>query len=138
MDVFGTAKRSEIMSRIRGKHTAPERKVRSLVHAMGYRFRLHRADLPGKPDLVFPSRRKVIFVHGCFWHSHGTCRKGRSRPATRAEFWGAKICSNKRRDRNERARLRRKGWRTLVVWECELSRDMQRVAKKVTAFLEGL
>jgi DNA mismatch endonuclease, patch repair protein len=119
MDVFDTEKRSEIMRRVKGRDTTPELLVRRLVHRMGYRFRLHRKDLPGKPDLVFPGRRKIIFVHGCFWHGH-TCRRGRNRPSTRREYWDRKLDRNKERDQQTTRRLRRMGWSVLIVWECQL------------------
>jgi DNA mismatch endonuclease (patch repair protein) len=106
------------MSRIRSRNTRPEMIVRSLAHRLGYRFRLHRKDLPGKPDLVFPSRRKVVFVHGCFFHMHD-CRYGQVTPKQNAEFWRAKRLSNVERDRRNRAGLERQGWRVLEVWECQ-------------------
>lgn len=120
-DRLTKAQRSLHMSRIRGKDTSPEMIVRSLVHRMGYRFRLHRRDLPGTPDLVFPRLKAVIFVHGCFWHRH-SCVNGRSIPETRREFWLAKFAGNRQRDQRNIARLRRAGWRVLVVWECQLRR----------------
>ena len=106
------------MSRIRGKDTKPELIVRSLVHSMGYRFRLHRADLPGKPDLVLQRHRKIILVHGCFWHRH-SCRRGRSMPATRASDWTTKFDTNRKRDTRVRRRLRALGWDVVVIWECQ-------------------
>ena len=108
------------MALVRGKDTKPELLVRRLAHSLGRRFRLHRADLPGKPDLVFPGRRKVIFVHGCFWHRHDdpTCWRSRL-PKTRKEFWGPKLEKNTARDAIAQSRLRALGWETLVVWECE-------------------
>ena len=132
-DVFGIEKRREIMRAIRGKDTQPELAVRSLAHRLGFRFRLHRKDLPGKPDLVFPRLHKVIFVHGCFWHSH-SCRRGRSTPTTNAKFWKAKRESNAVRDcRNLRA-LRRFGWKVLVVWECQIYK-LGPLEKRLTTFL---
>lgn len=110
--------RSENMRAIRGKDTKPEMAVRSLVHGLGYRFRLHRADLPGKPDLVFPARSKVIFVHGCFWHSHA-CKSGLV-PKSNRDFWLPKLRRNKARDRRSLAALEKQGWKALVIWECEL------------------
>ena len=106
------------MSSIRGRDTRPEMIVRRLLHAKGYRFRLHRRDLPGKPDLVFPSRRKIILVHGCYWHRHD-CRYGRVRARTNAEFWDEKIKRNVQRDRVTIDALRTAGWGVHVVWECE-------------------
>jgi DNA mismatch endonuclease (patch repair protein) len=110
--------RSENMRAIRGKDTQPEIAVRSLVHKLGYRFRLHRRDLPGKPDLVFPARRKVIFVHGCFWHSHA-CKTGLI-PNTNRSFWLPKLRRNKARDTKNIEALTRLGWDALVIWQCEL------------------
>jgi DNA mismatch endonuclease (patch repair protein) len=97
----------------------PERTVRSVLHRLGFRFALHRADLPGKPDIVMPARRAVVFVHGCYWHMHG-CKRGRSTPVTNAAFWRTKRESNRMRDRRNVKALRRAGWWVVVVWECEL------------------
>jgi len=110
--------RSQIMARVHSEDTEPEMVVRRLVHLMGFRFRLHRRDLPGTPDLVFPRLRKVIFVHGCFWHQH-RCKRGNRTPSTRRNYWVPKLHRNVARDRMVRARLRRLGWDTLVVWECQ-------------------
>lgn len=118
VDRFTPEARSRLMASIRGKNTKPEMVVRRLLHAMGYRFRLHRRDLPGTPDIVFPGRRAVVFVHGCFWHRHAGCRLA-AVPATRRDFWEAKIAANKARDRRAVAQLRRDGWRVAVVWECQ-------------------
>ncbi|MGH9943050.1 MAG: very short patch repair endonuclease [Pyrinomonadaceae bacterium] len=117
-DVHTPEQRSFNMSRIRNWNTRPEMKVRSLAHRMGFRYRLHRKDLPGKPDLVFPARRKVIFVHGCFFHMHN-CRYGMVTPKTNAEFWQKKRLSNVARDRNNIMTLELTGWEVLVVWECQ-------------------
>ena len=125
------------MGRVRGKNTSPEKVVRRLAHAMGCRFRLHRRDLPGCPDLVFPSRRKVVLVHGCYWHRH-TCRRGRSTPRTNSAFWLAKFAANVKRDRLNRSALRRLGWEILVVWECETRPAAQDgLATKLRRFLEA-
>ncbi len=118
VDTVTPERRSEIMGRVHGKNTRPEMTVRRLVHGMGYRYRLHRADLPGKPDLVFPGRRKVLFVHGCFWHGH-KCALGRI-PKSRVEFWTDKIVTNKTRDEKNLEKLKALGWDCLVVWECQL------------------
>ncbi len=126
-------RRSWLMSRVRSRDTIPERLVRSLVHRLGYRFRLHRRDLPGTPDLVFPSRRAIIFVHGCFWHRHRGCRKA-TVPSTRKEFWLQKFARNVNRDATVREALERAGWRVLIVWECEL-RDIDALEARVLAFL---
>jgi DNA mismatch endonuclease (patch repair protein) len=107
------------MSRVRGKNTSAEMRVRSLIHRLGYRFRLHRKDLPGKPDLVFPSRRKVIFVHGCFWHGH-ECARGARIPKVNTDYWVDKIRRNKERDLVNEQSLRFLEWDVLVVWECEI------------------
>lgn len=120
------------MSQIRSKDTKPELAVRSLVHRMGYRFRLHSKALPGTPDLVFASRGKVIFVNGCFWHGHA-CLKGR-RPRTRATFWREKIENNRKRDIRNRRKLKALGWASLVVWECEVRRT-EALTKKLLRFL---
>jgi DNA mismatch endonuclease, patch repair protein len=125
--------RSANMRAIRGKDTKPEMLVRRLVHGMGYRFRLHRATLSGKPDLVFPSRGKVIFVHGCFWHGH-TCKRGRRVPIQNRSYWVAKITGNRARDKAARRNLAKVGWHCLVLWECQLN-DIERVRKKIVRFL---
>lgn len=127
--------RSERMSRVKGAGTGPEMLVRRLVHRLGYRYRLHRRDLPGSPDLVFPSRRAVIFVHGCFWHRHEdpSCKLARL-PKSRLEFWRPKLESNRVRDRKNQARLRRSGWRVLVLWECGLG-DSAHLERRIRGFL---
>jgi DNA mismatch endonuclease (patch repair protein) len=134
MDVHTREQRSRNMAAIRGKDTSPEKAVRSLVHRMGHRYRLHVKELPGKPDLVFPSLRKVIFVHGCFWHRH-RCRLGRVRCASNADFWEAKLTGNVQRDRRAIRALRSLGWDVLVVWEC-WTRDRQMLAGRLSRFLE--
>lgn len=125
------------MSRIRGKDTKPEIAVRKLVHRMGYRFRLHRRDLPGSPDLAFPGRKKVIFVHGCFWHMHPDpgCRRARV-PKSRVDYWKPKLERNRGRDLENEEKLRRLGWEVLVVWECEI-RHAGRLEDGIREFLEG-
>lgn len=124
MDTLTPDQRSERMARIRGRDTTPEILVRRYLHASGLRFRLHKAALPGRPDIVLAKYRSIVLVHGCFWHAHA-CQKGRI-PATRAEFWQAKFEQNKRRDeRNVRA-LRKAGWHVFTVWECELSNQAKR------------
>lgn len=132
-DTVTPEKRSEIMSRVRGKNTRPEMAVRRLVHRMGYRYRLHRSDLPGKPDMVFTLRRKVIFVHGCFWHGHD-CPLGRI-PKSRVEFWVGKITGNKARDERNLDRLRALGWACLVIWECQL-KNQETLEQRIREFLE--
>ena len=111
--------RSRNMAAIRGKDTGPELAVRRILHAMGLRFRLHRKDLPGRPDIVLPKHRTVVFVHGCFWHRHEDCRYTTT-PKTRQEFWESKFAANVERDSRNRTDLRQLGWRVIVVWECEL------------------
>jgi len=110
--------RSEVMSRVKGKNTSPEIRVRRELHRFGVRFRLHRADLPGKPDIVLPGRRCVIFVHGCFWHRHPGCRATRT-PKSHIEFWERKFTDNVERDVRAQTALENAGWRVIVVWECE-------------------
>lgn len=121
------------MGRVGARDTKPEMRVRKLVHRLGYRFRLHRRDLPGTPDLVFPSRSKVIFVHGCFWHQH-QCPRG-SQPASNTEFWEAKLRKNVERDRKNIGELTAAGWSVLVVWECE-TKSSASLAKLLIGFLE--
>jgi DNA mismatch endonuclease (patch repair protein) len=133
-DVLTPEQRRRNMSAIRGVDTKPEKIVRSLAHQMGYRFRLHRRDLPGKPDLVFPARRKVIFVHGCFWHIHD-CPYGRVKPATNAGFWANKRGQNESRDRRNLAALEAAGWSVLVIWECE-TRHPEPLAHTLRQFLD--
>lgn len=117
-DVHTREQRSRNMAAIRGKNTRPELRVRSALHALGYRFRLHRKDLPGRPDIVLSKYRLVIFVHGCFWHCHD-CSYGRVTPATRSAFWIAKRSSNVRRDELQARNLELAGWKVIVIWECE-------------------
>ncbi len=121
------------MQKIRSTHTKPELEVRRLLHSRGYRYRLHVKNLPGKPDLVFPSRRKIIQVHGCFWHQHDACREGRV-PGTRREYWGPKLARNVDRDRAHAAKLESLGWKSFIVWECEL-KSPGAVTKRLTRFL---
>lgn len=132
-DVLTKAQRSRNMAAIRSKNTRPERIVRSLLYSLGYRFRLHRADLPGRPDIVLPSRKVAIFVHGCFWHMH-RCRYGSVTPKTNAEFWQKKRISNVQRDKQQR-RLLRGEWSVLTIWECE-TRDVDRLSARIIRFLK--
>ena len=118
MDIVDSQRRSEMMSRIRGRHTEPEIAVRRIAHGLGLRFRLHRKDLPGRPDLVFPRFRTAVFVHGCFWHRHAGCRYAYT-PKTRVAFWTEKFRQNIARDCRAEEALRTLGWRVLVIWECE-------------------
>jgi len=126
--------RRALMARIRGKHTKPELVVRRLLHAMGYRFRLHRRDLPGTPDIVLVARRKVVLVHGCFWHRHAGCKHAAKVPRTRAAFWEGKFARNVARDAAKLEALAGLGWAALVLWECEL-RDREALASRLRAFL---
>ena len=132
-DVFTRAKRSAIMSRITGKNTNPEIIVRKLIHSLGYRFRLHIKDLPGKPDLVLPRHKKIIFVNGCFWHGHAGCNRA-ALPETNAEFWATKILNNKQRDVRVIRMLRRRGWQVLTIWQCQTN-DHAELADRLTPFL---
>lgn len=133
MDTVSRAKRSSIMSRIRSKDTAPEMLVRKLVHCMGYRFRLHRVDLPGKPDLVFPRLGCVIFVHGCFWHPHANCIDSKL-PASNQSYWLQKLLTNIRRDARNQAALRRAFWRVMVIRDCQIQ-DTDRLHRRIEKFL---
>jgi DNA mismatch endonuclease (patch repair protein) len=132
MDTVTPEKRSEIMRSIRGKDTRPEMIVRRVTHHLGFRYRLHKKDLPGSPDLVFSSRKKVIFVHGCFWHDH-RCRVGRH-PKTRPAYWAMRFEKNRKRDIRQVRKLRRAGWKVLTVWECELA-DVSALSKRLRSFL---
>lgn len=123
------------MSRVRSKDTGPELRVRRLTHLSGFRYRLHDAKLPGKPDLVFASRKKVVFVHGCFWHRHPGCKLARL-PKSRLEFWKPKLEANRRRDEMVRQQLEQLGWFVLVVWECETS-DSAMLQRNIARFLNG-
>ena len=135
MDTLSPAARSAHMSRVRAKDTGPEMVVRRLIHSLGYRYRLHDRRIPGCPDLVFKSRRKAIFIHGCFWHRH-ICANGQRVPKSRISFWRAKLGGNKERDQRIVAKLRRSGWSVLVLWECELA-CIPRVTSRVRKFLEA-
>ena len=127
--------RSWNMSRIQGKNTSPEKVVRSMLHRMGYRFRIHRTDLPGKPDIVLPKYNTAIFVHGCFWHRHPGCKYATT-PKSNPEFWQRKFQRNLDRDRENQTMLQANGWKVVVVWECEL-RDLDALAERLTAELAG-
>lgn len=134
-DHISPNRRSENMRRIHSADTKPEMVVRRCAHALGYRYRLHRRDLPGCPDLVFPRHRAVVLVHGCFWHAH-TCKRGGRIPKTNVEYWSKKIARNVERDSTSQAALEAAGWRTLVVWECE-ARDAEQVSLRLDQFLKG-
>jgi DNA mismatch endonuclease (patch repair protein) len=132
MDTRTPEKRSEIMSLVRAKHTRPELAVRRIVSKLGYRYRLHAKGLPGKPDLCFPGRRKIIFIHGCFWHAHRGCRGGRP-PKSRVDYWLPKLRDTRRRDSRSLRELVRLGWKTLVVWQCEL--ESTNLSRRIRKFL---
>nr|WP_281719660.1 very short patch repair endonuclease [Nitrosomonas nitrosa] len=136
LDIVDPATRSRMMSRVRGRDTGPERLVRSLLHGMGYRFRLQGRGLPGRPDIVFAGRRKAVFVHGCFWHGHDGCRFA-YQPKTRAAWWRAKIDATRMRDARSAAALTELGWRSFIVWECEC-RDLRRLRESLRRFLGGV
>ncbi len=132
---LAAGQRSLLMSQIRKCNTKPEMKVRRITHGLGYRYRLHDRRLPGNPDLSFPGRRKVILVHGCFWHQHN-CRLGRKIPASNTEYWHPKLAGNIARDEYVRAELARLGWDVLVIWECETG-DVPTLTQRITSHLEG-
>ncbi|HOX38615.1 MAG TPA: very short patch repair endonuclease [Candidatus Brocadiia bacterium] len=123
------------MARVKGKNTKPEKVVRSLLHKMGYRFRLHVSSLPGNPDIVLPRHRKIVFVNGCFWHGHKKCRKG-ALPKSNPEFWAKKLAQNVKRDVRVRRQLRGNGWRILTLWECEVS-DRVRTISRLESFIRS-
>lgn len=133
MDTVSQQVRSRNMARIRSKDTGPEIRVRRLAHRMGFRFRIHREDLPGKPDLVFPGRGRVIFVHGCFWHRHTGCAEC-SVPKSRTEYWAPKFARTIGRDKSAIRKLRRKGWRVAVIWECQ-TEDLLVLEKRLERLL---
>lgn len=135
MDIFSKEKRSEIMAQIKGKNTKPEIFLRSIVHRMGYRYRLHRRDLPGNPDLTFPKHNKVIFMHGCFWHGHKGCSRSK-RPSTNQEFWNEKLYKNLKRDKRNILKLKKMGWSPLIVWSCEIQ-DTDKLTRKLDRFLSA-
>lgn len=134
-DVHTKEQRSFNMSRIRNKNTRPEIFVRSIVHRMGYRYALHRKDLPGHPDMVLTKHHKIIFVHGCFWHMH-KCRYGKVKPATNVNFWKTKREGNVVRDKRNLLKLRKNGWKVLVVWECQ-TRNSEHLFDKLSKFLNS-
>jgi len=133
-DIFSQNKRSDIMSNIGNKDTKPELRIRSLLHQMGYRFRLHRKDLPGKPDIVLPKYKTVIFIHGCYWHRH-TCKKGRSTPTSNREFWEEKFSKNIERDKRNLVELKNIGWNIITIWQCEL-KNMEKIQSRLKSHLK--
>ena len=133
MDKITAERRSWNMSRIRSANTSPERLVRSLLHRMGYRFRLHRKDLPGRPDIVLPGRRTVVLVHGCYWHRHMGCRFAYT-PQSNKAFWEAKFAENVARDRRQHGQLQALGWKVITIWECETRNEpalQQRLSSEI-------
>lgn len=132
-DVFSKKKRSWLMGRVKGRDTKPEILIRSFIHHMGYRFRIHRRDLPGNPDIVLPRHGKVIFVHGCFWHGHEGCPRSK-RPTTNMRFWNEKLDGNIERDTRFRRALQRMGWKVFVVWQCE-TREPEKLLRKLERIL---
>lgn len=137
VDTLSRDERSERMSRVRGKDTKPEMIIRRIVHRLGYRYRLHSRHLPGKPDLVFPGRRKAIFVHGCYWHRHQdpTCKLARL-PKSRLDFWIPKLEANRRRDEENTTKLNASGWKVLEVWECQI-KQKEKLVDSIRNFLES-
>jgi DNA mismatch endonuclease (patch repair protein) len=127
--------RSYCMSQNKGKDTSPEISIRILIHSLGYRYRLHRRDLPGCPDMIFPGQKKVIFVNGCYWHRHN-CKKGRSMPETRQNFWQLKFKRTVERDKRNLRKLRSVGWKILIVWECQ-TRDPKKLTPRLQTFLKS-
>ncbi len=134
MDIVSKEKRSEMMSRIRGKDTVPEKQVRALLHRMGYRFRLYVKNLPGQPDIVLPKYRTVILVHGCFWHRHLGCKYA-YQPKSRKEFWQKKFQENIERDKQKEKALQFLGWKVIIIWECELE-DPKKIEKKLKRLIK--
>jgi len=134
-DTLTAKERSQRMALVQGANTKPELLVRRLIHGMGYRYRLHAKELPGRPDIVFRKRRKAIFVNGCFWHRHQNCRLARL-PKTRSDFWLPKLDGNRQRDAKNIAALKAAGWMVLVIWECELD-DRQSLVERLKGFLEN-
>ncbi len=132
-DVYDAETRSYVMSQVRAKNTKPEKIVRSILHRNGYRFRLHRGDLPGTPDIVLPKHNSIIFVHGCFWHQHKDCKLSK-KPKSNTQYWYKKLDRNVERDKANIEKLTHDGWRVLVIWECEIKKG-QAVLEKLNQFL---
>jgi len=136
MDNISTNKRSWNMSRIKSRNTGPERKVRSILHAFGYRFRLHSGKLPGSPDIVLPKYKTTIFVHGCFWHRHGGCKSAYI-PKSRTEFWMNKFRENTQRDLRSQEALKHMGWNVFIIWECQ-TKNINNLAEIITQYFKSL
>lgn len=135
VDSLSPPERSEIMARVRSKNSRPELIVRKLIFGLGYRYRLHAKELPGRPDIVFRPRRRVIFVHGCFWHRHSRCARARM-PKSHLAFWQEKLEGNKRRDEKNKRALVRSGWKVMTIWECQL-KDGDRLIPAIRRFLDA-
>lgn len=134
MDIWSKEKRSEVMKKIKGKDTKPEKTLRSALFSKGYRFRIHRKDLPGNPDIVLSKYKTAIFVHGCFWHYHEGCREGRI-PSTNTEFWNNKLSKNIERDKWNIKSLEESGWKVIVIWECEIEKNItESISKLIKIF----
>lgn len=136
MDIWTKEKRSAVMSKIRSKNTKPEKMLRSALHKQGFRFRIHRKDLPGKPDIVFAKQKLAIFVHGCFWHYHKDCREGRI-PSSNSKFWKEKLEKNIVKGEIAVLELTALGWKVLTVWECEIEKHLKDVADKIIFLLQA-
>jgi DNA mismatch endonuclease, patch repair protein len=134
-DKVSKEKRSEIMSLVRSKNTSPEKMVRKILHEKGFRFRLYRNDLPGTPDIVLPKHRKIVFVHGCYWHGHKGCPRAKL-PTTNEEYWEKKIRNNKLRHKKAEKKLKKDGWQIIVIWECEL-KNIEKASKKLIKFMKS-
>jgi len=134
MDIWSAKKRSEVMSRILSSDTLPERRVRKMLTALGYRYRLNVRNLPGKPDIVLRKCNSIIFIHGCFWHLHSKCRDG-TIPKSRTEYWKEKLLRNKKRDAKNIRKLKQQGWKVLRLWECEIEKEPDKVIKKIEKLL---
>jgi len=134
VDTFPPEKRSDIMRRVHSTDTTPERKIRSLLHMLGYRFRIHRLDLPGKPDIVLPKHRTVVFVHGCFWHRHQGCPHATT-PTSRQEYWLPKFRRTVDRDLKNQEELQERGWNVVIVWECE-TKDLKKLGEKISGLID--
>ena len=137
VDIVDSATRSRMMSNIKGRNTKPELLIRSLLHAQGFRFRIHRQDLPGKPDIVLPKYKAIIFIHGCFWHGHQNCRLFKL-PASRTEFWEAKIYKNQENDWKAKDLLLNSGWRICIIWECAVRRSKKDPVALMDILIEWL
>ena len=137
MDIWTKEKRSRVMSNIRGKDTKPEIVLRSALFRRGYRFRIHQKNLLGKPDIVFPKFKTIIFIHGCFWHYHKKCREGRI-PSSNSEYWEEKLKKNRKRDKLVISKLKALGWRTIIIWECEVEKQLGKTINRIVRSLSSI